>query len=763
MHPSIGDLINLLRECVVPINHGGDKGTGFFVAKDLILTCAHVVSDSSDQPILVRWHGEDKQAKIERMGNAHDLDFAILRLEAGWSHPCALLGTDVVLNDPFYAFGHPDGNYREGGDSATFIYEGSSFLDANNLDTELYKFKEGEAAPGLSGAPLLNQRSGVVCAVVSTTRRRDTDLGGRGVPISLLQNFAPKLFKHNEDCHNANPAWKMFLQSAPAQPAAESASAAKAADPEKALRVAVARTEEVEVESSRLRRQQRQESDIKRYGFYAEELSIEKKMENDGSSVLHYYVRNLVTTRDPLIGFRFLLKSAAGCVSFPQLDPVNYEQLFHWQPKSAPRTKRMPLIEKLASVRNLDGIIYFGEPLRRGDPPISFGWTVELLNGAALSDWEFNHLYPCDLRKHVNEVDLPTAMEYYARMVWFPTLSFRVRLVLPERITTAPRLSIFKCGDRVSVPVDEVVSQGIMQSYVGNESEWAKANVSWQRDRLAEVSDAAGLKKQGPGDYVFSTDLATVGWSYSLDWLLPRQELDGGFENLINLSKEVRERLIEYAGHDRPNGSDDAPSQTSRITTVDSELRNQKIHQLLADFDREMRDEYRPNNGEHFSVALMTYDNATHHLVTVDGFTDGKRFSQEERKFWLPFGLGLGGACFRNGLDVMGYIKPSHPSDGDADYYLAVTETLPNEVLIALAVDHPKYHGFATPVAESERCRQIIAIVTLSSTKVTNELSKLRPGEGGKIPPAATQLFHKLRTRCQVLGTDLTTLVQPQH
>ncbi len=495
MHSSIGDLISLLRDCVVAINHGGDKGTGFFVAKDLILTCAHVVSDSSDQPIVVRWHGEDKQAKIERMGNADDLDFAILRLDPGWIHSCALLGTDVVLNDPFYAFGHPDGNYREGGDSATFIYEGSSFLNASNPDTELYKFKEGEAAPGLSGAPLLNQRSGVVCAVVSTTRRRETDLGGRGVPISLLKQFAPRLFKHNEECHAANPAWKMFLQSAPVQPAA-SASAAKVADPEKALQVATSRNEAVEVESSRLRRQQRQENDITRYGFYAEELAIEKVMTNDGSSVVHYQVNNLVTTRDALIGFRFLFKSAAGCVSFPRLDPGTQQQLFRWVPESEPRTKRMPLDDKLKSVRNLAGVIFFGEPLRRGDPPISFGWSVKLLNGAALSDWEFNHLYPENLRKHVNDAELPS-MEYFARMVWFPTRSFRIRLVLPERITTAPRLSIFKCGDRVSVPVDEVVRQGIVQSYVGNESEWAKANVKWQRDRLAEVSDAPRIIKQG--------------------------------------------------------------------------------------------------------------------------------------------------------------------------------------------------------------------------------------------------------------------------
>ncbi len=254
-----------------------------------------------------------------------------------------------------------------------------------------------------------------------------------------------------------------------------------------------------------------------------------------------------------------------------------------------------------------------------------------------------------------------------------------------------------------------------------------------------------------------------------MDWLLPEQEFDGGFENLINLSKEVRERLIEYAGHNQRNGSnssggsDDAQTQSSRISTAEAQARNQKIQALLSDFDREMRDEYHRNNGEHFSVAMMTYDTSTHHLVTVDGFTDGKRFSDQERKFWLPFGLGLGGACFRIGLDVMGYIKPGHPSDGDADYYLAVTETLPNEVLIAIAVDHPKYHGFATPVAESERCRQIIAIVTLSSTKVTNELSKLRPAEGGGIHPAATQLFDNLRSRCQGLGTDLTTLVQPEY
>ncbi len=38
-----GPLYELLRRCTVRLSASGIQGTGFFVAPDLILTCAHVV------------------------------------------------------------------------------------------------------------------------------------------------------------------------------------------------------------------------------------------------------------------------------------------------------------------------------------------------------------------------------------------------------------------------------------------------------------------------------------------------------------------------------------------------------------------------------------------------------------------------------------------------------------------------------------------------------------------------------------------------
>lgn len=48
------------------------------------------------------------------------------------------------------------------------------------------KLKQGQSRPGLSGAPLLNLRTGGVCGIVKSSRDRDSDLGGRAVPITCI-------------------------------------------------------------------------------------------------------------------------------------------------------------------------------------------------------------------------------------------------------------------------------------------------------------------------------------------------------------------------------------------------------------------------------------------------------------------------------------------------------------------------------------------------------------------------------------------------
>jgi len=90
----------------------------------------------------------------------------------------ALLGAIADIGDELYSFGYPEDNV---GEPATFEIEGLT----GDVPPRI-KFKAGQVKPGMSGSPLLNRRTGAVCAVLVSTRGRQSSLGGYGVPVSTL-------------------------------------------------------------------------------------------------------------------------------------------------------------------------------------------------------------------------------------------------------------------------------------------------------------------------------------------------------------------------------------------------------------------------------------------------------------------------------------------------------------------------------------------------------------------------------------------------
>src|SRR5260370_24397981 len=177
-------LIELLRRCTVRLSVSGGHGTGFFVAPGTVLACAHVVKPGQEakKAATAFWNGQAYIAGIQHyLGETHSElqmlypDLALLKGDKLSDHPCAYLHEEAHLGDEFYSYGYLD-DYK-GGDPATFVTEGWT------SQRKLLKLKAGEAQAGMSGAPVLNLRTGGVCGRMKRSRGVDSDLGGGGVPV----------------------------------------------------------------------------------------------------------------------------------------------------------------------------------------------------------------------------------------------------------------------------------------------------------------------------------------------------------------------------------------------------------------------------------------------------------------------------------------------------------------------------------------------------------------------------------------------------
>jgi hypothetical protein len=205
-------LYELLRRCTVRVSTSEKlgHGTGFFVAPGLILTCAHVVKavQPETSSIEMSWNGHLYPALITRC--VSDADLALLEVDLT-DHPCVLLHEEVSPFDTLYSYGYPDDH--PSGDPATFTLEGRAGEQGEQL-----KFKTGQVRPGMSGAPILNVRTGGVCGIVQLTRDRTSDLGGRAIPTTTVFKVFPEIVALQNQFHLQDRSWKKFLKEYRASP-----------------------------------------------------------------------------------------------------------------------------------------------------------------------------------------------------------------------------------------------------------------------------------------------------------------------------------------------------------------------------------------------------------------------------------------------------------------------------------------------------------------------------------------------------------------
>lgn len=204
---TIATLYDLLNQCSVRLSlSDGSCGTGFFVAPGYLLTCEHVVRHAGALPIQVRWQQQNNFARAYVEKAFEEYDIALLRfVPPSDDLPCVYLSDELKVGDEIYLFGYPDTEY-ENGRPVTPEFEGFT-----GDDPPFIMLEQGQLQPGMSGAALLNRRTGKVCGMAKFTRDRFTDMGGGGVQAAVILQQLPKLIQLQQEFHQRDNRWQKHL------------------------------------------------------------------------------------------------------------------------------------------------------------------------------------------------------------------------------------------------------------------------------------------------------------------------------------------------------------------------------------------------------------------------------------------------------------------------------------------------------------------------------------------------------------------------
>ncbi len=201
------ELQDYLAECTVRIDAAG-SGTGFFIAPGLVLTPAHVVEDpeSGGYPcragLRVSYRGRPHPARLVRYAASPTPDLAILAVDLA-DHTVAYLFGPARPGDPLFVTGFTE----SGDDSVRHVFEGAE--EAGSHLVLRVDSGEMEWNPVLDGSPVLNLRTGGVCAIVK--HARVVDESGRVCVLATRVREIDSLFPGPRDAHDSfherDPRW----------------------------------------------------------------------------------------------------------------------------------------------------------------------------------------------------------------------------------------------------------------------------------------------------------------------------------------------------------------------------------------------------------------------------------------------------------------------------------------------------------------------------------------------------------------------------
>ncbi|MEU4621344.1 trypsin-like peptidase domain-containing protein [Actinoplanes sp. NPDC023801] len=217
----IDDLTAHLRNSLVRVE-GHTEGSGFFIAPNMIATCAHVAGARYDEirvfrqgaelPAVVRWASP-------LGGRVTDYpDLAVVEVSTPDDNRSTVwLDDHVPRNDAKLLVA---GHARVYGPSAART---SGWFTSGGDYDDMIRLTGDKVEPGMSGAPVLNATTGGVCAVTKATRHSGQSAGGVAVPVRALRMIMDpesyrRLRRDHDEHHRIDKQWLRLADQLPDRP-----------------------------------------------------------------------------------------------------------------------------------------------------------------------------------------------------------------------------------------------------------------------------------------------------------------------------------------------------------------------------------------------------------------------------------------------------------------------------------------------------------------------------------------------------------------
>lgn len=261
-------------------------------------------------------------------------------------------------------------------------------------------------------------------------------------------------------------------------------------------------------------------------------------------------------------------------------------------------------------------------------------------------------------------------------------------------------------------------------------STWQLSGSKWERKAADVLVQENQFRNVAPQTWELSVPYPIMGSCYSIDWQLPSSSDNAIWQSIADETLAFRKALLDYREKRRRNAA------------------NPAIQEIFDRFFAQLTQQYCHNPDERFVITVLTYDAKDRHLKLVDGTVNGHVPGEDMWKFWLPYGSGLAGACFKQqvGNPLIYYAPQPGETRKGPDAYLPIPNRDHHKILLALPLDHPDARNRQESSFESAKLR--LGVLDLGSDSEKSELFNLDREQLKKLASSIDEFCGKL---CEVL------------